>query len=331
MKTHDFTRCEPIPESAVAEASRWFALLHGPQRSAEPEILFRKWCEASPCNEAAYDLVTLTWERSFELPKPPLPLPRKWQRAGFRSGVTRAIAAVAVAMAVIAVAATFYFRNAGIRTATGEQRAMTLEDGTRVSLNTDTRLVPQYDEYRRAVTLAEGEALFEVASEPRRPFVVMADGHEVTALGTVFVVRSSPGLFSVTLMEGKVRVAMPEKERQRAPAPMQTLEPGERLILAKALPPKIDRPEIEKITAWRQGRIELDRTPLYLASAELNRYSTVKLAIEQPEAQVIPITGSFRAGDVASFADTLVRSCHLQKNERDGEIVLTGMPSQNCR
>jgi len=318
-----------IPESAVAEASRWFALLHAPDRSADAEILFRKWSEASPYNEAAYDLVTSTWERSRDLPKPALPLPRQWQRAGFRSGLTRAVAAVAAATAAFAIASVMYLHNAGIRTGVGEQRTVTLEDGTRITLNTDTQLVLHYDEHRRALTLKKGEALFDVAKDSARPFVVTANEREVTALGTVFVVRSSTEFLAVTLLEGKVSVASGERASKTIPA--QMLEPGERLVVAKAAAPKVDRPEVDKVTAWQRGRIEMDHTPLHAASSEMNRYSVVKLTVEQPEAQVIPITGSFRSGDVASFADTLARSCHLQVLRAKDAIVLKGVPSQNCR
>jgi transmembrane sensor len=315
-----------IPESAIAEASRWFALLHGSERSADAELLFRKWSQASACNEAAYDWVTSTWERSQHLPKPPLPLPKKWQRAGFRSGFRRAITAVAATTVMAIIAGLLYVRSGGIQTNIGEQRTVTLLDGTRVSLNTDTRLIVQYDKHRRAVALKKGEALFEVARDAQRPFIVVAGGREVTALGTVFVVRNVADILAVTLVEGKISVSKGEGGQAA-----QTLEPGQRLVFEKAVAPKIDQPEVEKVMAWRRGRIEMERTPLYSAATEMNRYSTIKLAIERPEAQVLPVTGSFRSGDVMSFADTLARACHLGMVRKKDGITLTGVPSDNCR
>ncbi len=91
-----------------------------------------------------------------------------------------------------------------VRTSVGEQRVMTLEDGTRVVLNTATRISVQYDRSARRVRLESGEALFEVAKRPEWPFVVTVGERQVTALGTSFVVRRDAELAAVTLVEGKV-------------------------------------------------------------------------------------------------------------------------------
>ncbi len=314
---------DTVPESAREEAVRWFALLHGPSRTAEADILFRKWCGASEINEAAYDLVTQTWERTSQLRKDPVPLSQKWQRAGFEAGLRRAMVAVVAMIMVAAAAGLIYLHNAGIHTDIGEQRTVTLPDSTRISLNTNTRLVVDYSDRRRLVRLKEGEALFEVARNAARPFVVQAADREIRALGTVFVVRAAGNLLAVTLVEGKVAVS--------AEGSAQTLQPGERLTFAGAAAPRRDRPEVQNVTAWRQGRIEMNRMPLYVAAAEMNRYSTVRLVVEQPEAQVIPITGSFRTGDIASLAETLIRTCHLNLVHEEDRIVLSGRPSENCR
>ena len=86
-------------------------------------------------------------------------------------------------------------------------RELTLEDGTRATLNTDTRLTVRYDEYRRYIELSQGEALFEIAKDARRPFAVQVAGRQVLALGTSFLVRRDPGRLAVTLIDGKVSVS----------------------------------------------------------------------------------------------------------------------------
>jgi transmembrane sensor len=226
----------------------------------------------------------------------------------------------------------FYVYNAGIRTAVGEQRSVTLEDGTRVALNTDTQLIVRYDIHRRSVSLKRGEAFFEVTKDAARPFVVSAQGQTVTAVGTAFIVKNLAETLAVTLVEGKVTVA-PQPGTSTAPSEhdVQTLTPGEQLVLQRNDEPKVSRPEVEKVTAWRRGRVEMDHTPLHAAAEEMNRYSSTKVRVDSPEAQVIPVTGSWRSGDVASFAETLARACNLKIERRDESLLLIGVPSANCR
>src|ERR1700730_8306871 len=109
-----------------------------------------------------------------------------------------------MAVAGLAVLGTiFYLHSDAVVTAVGEQRTLTLEDGTRVYLNTNSRAIVHYDKKLRQVNLEKGEALFEVAKRPDWPFVVTAGDRQVTALGTAFIVRRGGKDFAVTLLEGK--------------------------------------------------------------------------------------------------------------------------------
>jgi transmembrane sensor len=97
--------------------------------------------------------------------------------------------------------------NTAFTTGVGEQRMITLQDGSRIYLNSDTRLTVRLDKNRRLVRLAGGEALFDVAKNPSRPFIVDAGEMQVRAVGTEFVVRRDPHELAVTLVEGTVRIA----------------------------------------------------------------------------------------------------------------------------
>ena len=115
----------------------------------------------------------------------------------------------AAALVALVVGGVLYWRSLGITTELGEQRNLTLSDGTRVALNTATKIRVRYDNAARRVELERGEALFEVAKVPARPFVVIAGGRRVTAVGTSFVVRRDNEEVAVTLLEGKVTVTIP--------------------------------------------------------------------------------------------------------------------------
>ena len=112
-----------------------------------------------------------------------------------------------------------YLRSDAVVTGVGEQRTLTLEDGTRIQLNTDTRAVVRYDERLRRVELEKGEAMFEVARRPDWPFVVTAGDRQIRALGTAFVVRREAEVLAVTLVEGKVTVTPTVDEQVPGPAP----------------------------------------------------------------------------------------------------------------
>jgi transmembrane sensor len=239
--------------------------------------------------------------------------------------------ASAAAAVVVAVGAMLYFNHAGVATGVGEQRSMTLEDGSRILLNTSTRLVVRYDEKIRRIELVKGEAQFDVMKNAQRPFVVTAGEREVTALGTSFDVRRDGHQISVTLVEGKVTVA-PVVQSTDAVVPVQAkvevLHPGQRLTFTAGRAPRMDQPQMEKVTAWQRGQISLDDLSLADAVAEMNRYSTVQLQIEQPAAAALHVSGIFRVGDSLSFAHAVAQTYGLTVLEQGREILLNGIPVQ---
>jgi transmembrane sensor len=209
--------------------------------------------------------------------------------------------------------------ESSITTAVGEQRSLTLTDGTRIYLNTDTRLFVHETERQRRVQLESGEALFDVAQDPQRPFVVTAGNREIMALGTSFVIRRDPRQLVVTLMEGKVAVTA-DGARTQAGATVMT--PGQRITFTERAVPRLDAPTLETVTAWRRGEVVLDRTRLQDAVSEMNRYSAVKLRIDDPRVENILVSGIFRAGDSARFARAVAETYHLSVEEERQVIVI---------
>jgi transmembrane sensor len=310
-----------------AEAAAWVARLHGPDHTIQLDRGLRRWLDASAAHQAALEAMTAAWEASGNLRRAPFPRESRWQRAGYRDGFLRSALAVAVLSAVV-VGALFYVRqDAGISTGIGEQRLVSLDDGTRVFLNTSTRVVVKYNQNIRKVILKSGEALFDVAKDPHWPFVVEAENREVRALGTSFVVREDGERVSVTLVEGTVTVSETDTQGLKlldhfVPASLETvtLAPGQRVVLGATGGPRIDQPAIESVTAWRRGIVDFQSTPLDEAIAEMNRYSTVRLTIEGSPASNIRVTGVFRTGDARSFADALARTYSFSVIEEPNRI-----------
>jgi len=315
------------PSAAIrAEAATWLAHLRGPSRSAEIERGFQLWLNAKPEHLLAFELASDAWDRSAGLRRRPQGRGisaggrwAAWQRDR-RQGYARAMAWAAAVMVVALIAAFFvYPRHESVVTRVGEQRAMTLSDGTRINLNTDTRVIVEYSERERLVRLEQGEASFEVARNPERPFVVNAAAARIEVLGTSFVVRRDQRMLSVTLVDGQVKVV----QEDHIEVPARLLQPGERLTLAEKHAPRVDRPAIDKVTAWQHGQVAFDDIPLAEAVVEMNRYSDRKLAVEGAEAGKIRVGGLFRSGDVASFAQAVAAEDHLRVVARPDSIILS--------
>ena len=153
----------------------------------------------------------------------------------------------------------------------GEQRLVVLNDGSRVRLNTDTKLNVRFGLHERRVVLAKGEAFFEAAHDATKPFIVEADGARVRAIGTKFDVRRAGQNVQVTLVEGRVRVG-------RAAAPNEvTLLPNQQLSIT---PQRISAPApVDGLQAsdWTTGRLVFRGVPLASAIEEINRYTDRKI------------------------------------------------------
>jgi len=305
------------PASVRAEAAAWVARLQSPERDAGTEQAFRHWIEADPAHAAAFDRATQVWEAiggaasGMMVGK---------GRSKQRADALRVVASVAAVAALGAAGGWGVLRDPVYVTKVGEQRSVRLADGSRLALNTDTKVVVHYTKGRRDLRLARGEAQFDVAHNPARPFIVTAEGQQVKALGTSFVVRDDGRAVSVTLIEGKVTVT-PAAAASKS-APPVYLTPGQRVRVGATASPRIDRPKIEAVTAWRSGEILLDDTPLALAVAEMNRYSPTPLYIDDPEVASLRVTGIFRAGDSHAFARTVAAQYSLAVVEEPNRTIL---------
>jgi transmembrane sensor len=310
---------------ARAEAAAWLARLHGPGRSAEMEEGFRAWLTADSQNARAFERASEYWDATAFVKPGSVSrvapsnyiLPKFRARAG-TFGIGGCIAAVSF------LGWFLLARDPGLATAVGEQRMVALPDGSRVSLNTNTHLSVGFSKARRTIRLDQGEALFEVTKDSKRPFVVIAGSEEVTAVGTTFVVRRETSRVLVTMIAGKVAITgiprVPGATVGNSTA--QFLTAGERLTADAGAPTVIDEPRVEQVTAWRHGEIVLDNTPLSEAVEEVNRYGPGTLGVDR-SAVDYRVSGIFRIGDADAFVHALADLYHLNIVRKDNGIVLT--------
>jgi transmembrane sensor len=201
-------------------------------------------------------------------------------------------------------------------TKVGEQRTLILDDGSRVRLNTDTQVRVWYRSGERRIYLKRGEAFFDVAHNPARPFRVDAGVAGVQALGTRFDVRRERDAVSVVLLQGKVRV-------DRDGGGTQTLLPNQQLVVTdKGISPP--RPaDAAETSSWTTGRLTFRGVPLRDAVAEVNRYATRKIVLAVPESVATEsVSGIFDVGDTEAFTTALSTFFDLEVTPEEDAIRL---------
>ena len=299
----------------------------------EEDDLFRQWLAASDANHRAWDRAQDLWD-SFEEPdeedllqgmhREALAFPSR--RTAPRWLLYAAAASVALAVSTALLLAPRHggpqsepqvaqggaprpdlgrFGSPDYATAVGRRASVTLADGTRLELDTDSTVDIAYANGLRLVRLVRGQAFFGVAHDPAHPFRVAAGGRVITALGTRFNIRLAGGETRVLVAEGSVGVSRGDDPTQAQREDFERLGTGQQLIARPGRPDAISKADVEHGAEWRRGILQFDREPLSAAIAELNRYTGDQLIIRDPTVADLRISGTFRTGDTARFARVL--------------------------
>jgi transmembrane sensor len=292
-------------------ASEWFAARQ--RRPGDPELerAFAAWLAAKPEHRREYALREVAWDLAKLAAKPHTPAApgRRDDRGARRHLLVGGGLAAALAMVIFTWWTTASVQAAQFATAVGEQRTVMLEDGSRVTLNTRSVVEVRLYRDRREIDLRAGEAFFEVASDPDRPFTVRTRLGEARVLGTKFAVWLQPQSVEVTTQEGLVRVAASAPD---GAAPVY-VRPGERALIDERRGDlRVERADLGRIDNWRQRRLEFDAVPLADALAEFSRYTPKMLRPGDGATGAIRISGVFRTGDVGALGASLKGSFGLE-------------------
>jgi len=207
----------------------------------------------------------------------------------------RAIAASVVALGIVAAATWFAaFSAPTYATAIGEQRSIQLQDGSTVELNSYSTLAVHFSRHERDVKLMKGQALFQVAKDARRPFVVASGDTTVRAVGTQFDVYMKDGGTIVTVVEGRVAAAP-------TPATSILLSAGEQLTVTSSSVHKTEHANVARATAWTDHQIVFEGASLIDVAEEFNRYNRKRLVIDGSRLDMFHISGVFSSTDPESL------------------------------
>jgi transmembrane sensor len=359
-----------VSEREVAAA--WHDRLHRENVSDETRKAFEGWLATSPRHRQLYESIDRAWSTLREAAEDPqilalrhetaLRLTRRNSRTlrPLRWVAAAALLALGIGAASLALRSpsdhsliarlidTLPLRNADhFETATGERLAFTLQDGSQVTLDTQSELRVDFSLAERRVRLTHGQAFFEVAKDAKRPFVVEAHHRRLVAVGTAFDVRVDGDQVKVTMVEGTVRV-----ERREAAAPaasesakysatgrspsgvttpessaaqsaeVATITAGEQLVTDAQREDRVRTTDPERDTSWRRGQVIFDNTRLADAIAEVNRYSEAKIELADPDLADLRLSGAFATGRPNVFVEAVTSYFPVQVTRSDEQGVV---------
>ena len=301
-------------------ASLWIARMEAGPLDPDARAAFESWCARDSRHFGAFvrlEAVSERLDRASALQgiefEPATPKRRAW--------VPMALAAsLALALFVgwqVAAPVTETQERRALATGTGEQFRTNLADGSVLELNTDTRVEIGFEPVSREIEMANGEAVFDVAKDPDRPFIVRTPYGSVRAVGTVFTVRVD-GQLTVMVSEGTVAVDQGARELARISAGevFNVSANGDLKRQAKSVA------DIERTLAWREGKVAFAGETLREAANEFNRYNDVKIVIEDPDVARMRFGGYFRATDPKGFVAALENALPVEAKVEGERIVL---------
>lgn len=348
-----------VSDQIADEAGYWDARLRSPHCTDSDRARFAQWRNANPRHGEAFErLQTLFTALRQNRGRPDVRALRDTALStrvkSSRRPAVLVAAAVCAAITLATLAWVHFPRSSdgepvadlGVyETGTGQRSTSTLQDGSVVDLNSRTRIKVTFTDKTRTVELIYGQALFQIAHNAQRPFIVRAGDREITAIGTQFDVRLDAQSVRVTLIEGKVEVSQefPGGAEPRAPEPHRSGTPGSDLPLylspgqqyvarladdgreGKEDPDKAVRAvDVAKVTGWHEGHVFLEDLSLADAVAEMNRHSPVQISVEDPKLTRLRVNGMFRAGEQEAFVTALEQYFPIVAHHHgDTEIILT--------
>lgn len=314
------------------EAIDWFLKFQEPARGRPPPRGFAEWLARSPEHIQEYldvacvwDLLNVPNEGNYEnkalieaarerhevdnivrlqdrYGSRPWPLHNHPRRRNSKLAAWAACASLAMAGWVGYVS---WHSVTEFATAVGEQHSVTLQDGSVVFLNTDSKVDVRWSATERRIDLIRGEARFQVTRDPTRPFIVATKNAQVRAVGTVFNVRASAQSTQVAVLEGQVVVTLAGPTGSTSEldgnAPDIRLTAGERAAVTSGGIEANTGPSIESVAAWPQRRLVFRGETLGTIVNEFNRYRAQPLVLDDAQLAQLDISGAFDLNDPESL------------------------------
>lgn len=334
------------PESIDQEAADWLVKLDGGRLSKADRLALKQWLRQSPENTAALKEMAAIWGdmdsmlnqlQSEDLPKmnPIRMLFGQWAVPGAR------IAFTSILVAILAWAGLNNWsvepETAIYVTDIGNRSVANFDDGSVAHLNTQSMVETEFSDSARIVRLLRGEALFDVAHEKDRPFIVYVGNHRVQALGTKFAVRLTADNIFVTVTDGQVEMSTRAQEAVYKANDQVNLSSAiarqDKVLINKGeavrvedqisvpVPERIEMTEIDRRLSWTEGKLIFEDERLEHVIVEISRYVPERIVITDQELGDVKVTGRFQLGDTEALLEAIEVSLNIQAHHMGGEVI----------
>lgn len=300
------------------EAADWILRNRESGRSAAEKAAFQEWLARDPENARAYDAAErLMGEARMAIESDPALRNLRIKPRSTAKPVVGSLLALFVAGSLFILFDGPMRLRADLIAGTGEMPFVTLDDGSTVQLNASSAIAHNYDAGRRTVRLLRGQAFFEVARDPSRPFTVEAGEVRVTALGTAFDVRLGNSETDVTVTQNAVLVEFADGGHD----PLR-VEEGERAAYDHATHTHmVGAADAMLALAWRRGQLVLDNAPLSYVVEEMSRHFSGRIVVATDELARRRVSGTMAVSDTDAALAFLERALGVRAN-RVGPVIV---------
>lgn len=336
---------DPVIEAAAAD---WI-VQHDRGLTAQQQDDFFQWQSAKPAHRESFDRHRRMWSDFNALtqwrpehssaPNPDLLARPQKSRSWRRWLPVPLAAAAAITLAAVWAVTEPWGAPQTLSLTASHYRQETLPDGSVLELNRGAHVVVQFSSAERRVLLVEGEALFTVAKNPARPFIVRSVGVDVRAVGTAFNVKLVGPKLEVLVTEGTVKVSrsalsqntesQPEVASESRPQLLATVRAGERTVVGLSevmVPPRVisvSPQEVAELLDWQPRLLDFNSEPLAEVVAIFNRRNSSHLIIGDESLRSLPIIASIRSDNIGGLIRQLEATMGIRaERQLDGAIVL---------
>ncbi|PHZ84741.1 FecR family protein [Paremcibacter congregatus] len=331
----------------LEEAERWYQLFKCHTYTMDERDAFKVWYQENPDHQQAYAQVFSSFESGYDIndavaefqtrkaspeicPGPSVMVWFKTFAERWKVGRASGAFAVFAAMVLVILVSRIWIGGPDYTeysTGIAQLERVKLPDGSVITLGAGSKIQVSVSQSKeRRVIMEQGEALFAVARDTTRPFIVSSGDINVRVLGTTFNVHKMGGDVTVSLLEGEVHVAQ-EKALSFFPfLPQQksaALRPAQQMLIVAGIMQPVTLKDINEMATWVQGQLNYSGARLSVVVADLNRYSDKPVIIVDVDLSALPVTAVFGTDQIGTFLEGLPHILPVElRRKADGSYLI---------